>query len=181
MDNWPRLFEAVLPHFLIMVLLFNFTEEVGWTGLVQSRLQDRHGPLRAVALTTVIFALWHVPDVWLDEGLSLSNLPVAFAIVGVLALSQVFGRIFIMWLYNGANRSVLIVGLFHAGFNTTVAKATFGGAFVPSDDGGNGTVLLIASLSLAIAAVSALLLTRGGLGYMTSAAAQSSQAQPPSR
>jgi membrane protease YdiL (CAAX protease family) len=59
-QNWLLLFTAFLPASAIMILLNNVAEEIGWTGFVFARFQDRHGPLRAALLTTVIFWLFHV-------------------------------------------------------------------------------------------------------------------------
>jgi uncharacterized protein len=52
-QNWLLLFSAFLAALAIMILLNNVAEEIGWTGFVFARFQDRHGPLRAALLTTV--------------------------------------------------------------------------------------------------------------------------------
>jgi membrane protease YdiL (CAAX protease family) len=46
-QNWLLLFTACLPALAIMIVLNNVAEEIGWTGFVFARFQDRHGPLRA--------------------------------------------------------------------------------------------------------------------------------------
>jgi membrane protease YdiL (CAAX protease family) len=61
-QNWLLLFTAFLPALAIMILLNNVAGELGWTGFVFTRFQDRHGPLRAALLTTVFFWLFHVPS-----------------------------------------------------------------------------------------------------------------------
>ena len=43
-QNWLLLFTAFLPALGIMILLNNVAEEIGWTGFVFARFQDRHGP-----------------------------------------------------------------------------------------------------------------------------------------
>ena len=53
-QNWLLLFTAFLPALAIMILLNNVAEEIGWTGFVFARFQDRHGPLRAALLTTSV-------------------------------------------------------------------------------------------------------------------------------
>ena len=45
--NWLLLFTAFLPALAIMILLNNVAEEIGWTGFVFARFQDRRSPLRA--------------------------------------------------------------------------------------------------------------------------------------
>ena len=65
-QNWLLLFTAFLPALVIMILLNNLAEEIGWTGFVFARFQDRHGPLRAALLTTVFFWLFHVPSFYVE-------------------------------------------------------------------------------------------------------------------
>ena len=42
-QNWLQLFTAFLPALVIMILLNDVAEEIGWTGFVFARLQDRPG------------------------------------------------------------------------------------------------------------------------------------------
>ena len=65
-QNWLLLFAAFLPALAIMIVLNNVAEEIGWTGFVFARFQDRHGPLRAALLTTVFFWLFHVPSFYVE-------------------------------------------------------------------------------------------------------------------
>jgi uncharacterized protein len=65
-QNWLLLFTAFLSAFAIMILLNNVAEEIGWTGFVFARFQDRHGPLRAALLTTVFFWLFHVQSFYVE-------------------------------------------------------------------------------------------------------------------
>ena len=160
-DKWPLLLTVVAPELLVRIVLFNLAEEIGWTGFLQARLQDRYGPLKACVIVEVPFALWHLPDVMIETGSGLAQLPLALGWLGVLAISQLFGRLVIMWLYNNTNRSVLLVGLFHSSFNTTTGA--FGRAFIPGWS--DGSVLLIASGVVAVAAVLMVVLTRGRLCY----------------
>jgi uncharacterized protein len=41
-QNWLLLLSAFLPALAIMILLNNVAEEIGWTGFVFARFQDRH-------------------------------------------------------------------------------------------------------------------------------------------
>jgi hypothetical protein len=88
-------------------------------------------------------------------------------ILPTLALAHLFARVVIMWLYNTTGRSVLLVGLFHASFNATVAG---GGEFIP---GPAGTSLVIATGIIVVAAVALVVATRGRLAYQKSPAVQS--------
>ena len=156
-DKWPLLFTVMLPDLLLRIVFLNLAEEIGWTGFLQARLQDRYGPLKAVVFVEIPFALFHLPDLIVDTG---GQLPLALGLLGVFAIAQLFGRVVIMWLYNNTNRSVLLVGLFHSTYNTTVNR--FAGAFIP---GPAEFGFLIASGVVAVAAVLMVVFTRGRLSY----------------
>jgi len=174
-DKWPLLFTVVVPQLLLSIVFFNVAEEMGWTGFLQARLQERHGPWKASVIVTIPFALWHLPSLMVDEGLSLAQLPLALALVGITAIPLLFGRIVMMWLYNNTNRSVLLVGLFHSSFDTTTAG--FGRAFIPGYTAGVGT--LIASGVVALAAILIVVFTRGRLSYKPILASPSEEAPHP--
>jgi membrane protease YdiL (CAAX protease family) len=110
------LFSAFLPALAIMILLNNVAEEIGWTGFVFARFQDRHGPLRAALLTTVLFWLFHVPSFYVETR---SWATTALAL-GILLLPHLGSRLITGCLYNGAGSSVLIAGLFHFMHNAIV-------------------------------------------------------------
>src|SRR5436189_6393 len=109
-DIWPLLFTVVVPQLLLFIVFSNGPEEIGWMGFLQARLQERHGPLKASVIATLPFALYHLPGLMVDEGLSLAQLPLALGLLGALAILQLFGRIVMMWLYHTPNRRCLWVG-----------------------------------------------------------------------
>ena len=104
-----------------MIVFYNVAEEAGWTGFMFARLQDRHGPLRAALITTVFFWLFHLPtfvveaDSWVGAGV----------LMGFLLLPHLASRFIVGWLYNATGSSVLIAGLFHATFNSTINPTGF--------------------------------------------------------
>jgi uncharacterized protein len=158
-DKWQLLFTVVLPHLLLLIVFYNVAEEVGWTGFLQARLQDRHGPLKASVIVTLPFALFHLPSWMVEFDLGLTQLHLALALTGVFGISQLFGRVVIMWLYNNTNYSVLLVGMFHSSFNVTTSAF---GPFIPVPV---GSTFLIAAPVLAVAAVLIVVFTRGRLSY----------------
>src|SRR5947207_1678286 len=85
-------FLVVAPQLLLSIVFFNVAEEIGWTGFLQARLQERHGPWKASVIVTIPFALWHLPSLMVDEGLSLAQLPLALGLVGITAIPLLFGR-----------------------------------------------------------------------------------------
>lgn len=158
-DKWQLLFTVVLPVLLLQLALFNLAEEIGWTGFLQARLQDCHGPLKASLIVTAPFALFHLPDLFTQFGLAS-----ALVFLPILAVMHLFARVVIMWLYNTTGRSVLLVGLFHATFNATLVG---GEEFIP---GPAGTTLVIATGVIVLAAVALVVVTRGRLAYENSPA-----------
>ena len=155
-DDWRLLFTRVLPVLLLQLALFQLAEEVGWMGFLQARLQDRHGPLKASLLVTVPFALWHLPDLFAQAGLT-----TALLILPILAAAHLCARVVFMWLYNATGASVLLVAVFHASFDATVNGVGLG-QLIP---GPNGTALVLATGALLLAAVGLVVATRGRLAY----------------
>jgi membrane protease YdiL (CAAX protease family) len=170
-EKWELLLTMVLPQLVLLILFFNLAEEVGWTGFLQARLQDRHGPLKASVIVTVPFALFHLPGWMVEFGLGLAQLHIALLLTGVLGISQLFGRVIIMWLYNNTKCSVLLVGIFHSSFNVTTS--TFG-PFIPRE-----MSFLIAAGVVAVGAVLIGVFTRGRLSYKPDYASQPADAAPP--
>jgi uncharacterized protein len=169
-EKWELLLTVVLPQLLLLIVFFNLAEEVGWTGFLQARLQERHGPLKASLIVTLPFALYHLPAWMVEFKLGLAQLHLALALTGVLGISQLFGRIIITWLYNNTGYSVLLVGMFHSSFNVTTS--TFD-SFIPRD-----TSFLIAAGVVAVAAVLLVVFTRGRLSYRPERTPQSAGVTP---
>ena len=173
--QWPLLVTVVVPQLLLFIVFSNGPEEIGWMGFMQARLQERCGPLLASVIVTLPFALYHLPGLMVDEGLSLAQLPLALALLAALAILQLFGRVVMMWLYNNTNRSVLLVGMFHSSFDATTAK--FGRTFIP--DATAGAATYIASGVVAVAAILIVVFTRGRLSYKPLLASPSQEAPHP--
>jgi membrane protease YdiL (CAAX protease family) len=164
------LLTVVLPQLVLLILFFNFAEEVGWTGFLQARLQDRHGPLRASVIVTLPFALYHLPAWMVEFELGLTQLHIALLLTGIFGISQLFGRVIIMWLYNNTGYSVLLVGMFHSSFNVTTS--TFD-SFIPRE-----MSFLLAASVVAVAAVLLVVFTRGRLSYEPEHGSHTTDATP---
>jgi membrane protease YdiL (CAAX protease family) len=100
---------------LIGVLLGNVWEEMGWTGVVQRRLMDRHGLVAGAALTAIPFALIHLPMAF-GSGFAVP-ISTVLLIWGVLVVTAPFLRWLIGVTYLGTGGSILLVGILHAAFN----------------------------------------------------------------
>ncbi len=156
-DNWQLLFTLILPGLLIRIVFLNTIEEIGWLGFLQARFQDEYGPWKACLLVEIPFALWHLPGLLGDTG---GQLSLALVFLGILAIFQLCGRFVMMWLYNNTNRSVLLAGMFHATYNTTVN--TYAGQIIPVPA---EPWFFIVSGLVAVAAVLIVVFTRGRLSY----------------
>jgi membrane protease YdiL (CAAX protease family) len=156
-ENWPKFFTLILPSLAFAFVFSNFFEEIGWTGFLLDRVQDRYRPLKAAAIVTVPFALFHLPGFIVEGGSVVEGL----VLLGVLVLPQFASRIIVAWFYNNTNRSVLIVGLFHAAFNATT-RPEFSDTFLPVSDEIQFVILVAVPI---LSAVVIALLTRGRLSY----------------
>jgi uncharacterized protein len=158
-QKWTLLFTTLIPHLLLVILFSNVAEEIGWTGFFLDRMQKRFNPLKAAFITAVPFALFHVPGYVVEDGVATAPI-----LLGVLFIPQLASRFLVAWLYNSTQRSVLLVGLFHCAFNVTAS--TFSDKFIP---GPEEDVFLFTSGIVIIAAVVIVIVTKGRLGYETSA------------
>ena len=154
-QNWSLIFTSFLPALLIMILLNNVAEEIGWAGFVFARFQDRHGPPRAALLTTV-FLLFHVPSFYIETRSWMATATV----LGLLLLPHLGSRFIVGWLYNSAGSSVLIAGLCHA-MHKAIVNSTGLVAIValPQFD-----VLMVMAGLVVLAAAIIAIATRGRLG-----------------
>jgi uncharacterized protein len=165
--NWVLLFTAFLPGVIVPFLHTNLWEELGWTGFLQSTLQDKRGPLLASLIVVPFFALFHLPARfvagWIvDEHTPAAQVPsVAFGYFVSAAVVAVFLRVLIMWIYNGSGRSLIVVGLFHSAFNMAIgAKVMPQLLNLPPSE----TSLMCLGV-LAVLTVAVVVLTRGRLAY----------------
>jgi membrane protease YdiL (CAAX protease family) len=156
LEEWPVLFTVLLPQLVLAIVFSNLAEEVAWTGFLLARLQDRHGPLKAAAIVTVPFALFHLPGFFVESGSALG----ALVLLGILAIPHLASRVIVTWLYNSTNRSVLLVGIFHSAFNTTTQE--FARRFIPAPV---ETQFLILNGIVIVGALLIAVFTRGRLSY----------------
>jgi hypothetical protein len=90
-------------------VFFQLAEEIGFTGFLQHHWQDRYSPMKLTLYVALLWAVWHMPDHFAEEGWGLEQLisaPVVFAIEFV---SLFFARALFVWSYNRTGSSVLLV------------------------------------------------------------------------
>lgn len=103
------LFLTQLPSFVPLILIGPISEELGWRGYAQTRLQTRWNPLVSGLVVGIVWALWHLP-LFLMIGTSQHELHIPFAgfFCGVVALSVLFA-----WLHNHTGGSIWMAVFFH--------------------------------------------------------------------
>jgi len=94
---------------------YGFGEELGWRGYLLPRLQRNRSAWSASLILWAIWATWHAPSFFYLHTVSGSGTIVGF-MLGVLA-----GSIFLTWLYNSSEGSILIVAVWHGLFDYVTA------------------------------------------------------------
>jgi len=107
---------------LIISLLSNPWEEVGWRGFALPLLQGRYDALRASILVGLMWALWHLPlFFWSGHPMSEGPLPTAFGrFLGTMLLSALVYT----WLFNSTGGNIFITSLYHVTWNSLGAIIT---------------------------------------------------------
>ena len=104
-----KLFLIQLPSFLPLFVLGPLSEELGWRGYAQDRLQARFSPQVTGVIVGIVWAFWHLP-LFLMPGTSQHELGIPFIgfFFGILSMSVMFA-----WLHNHSRGSVWMAILFH--------------------------------------------------------------------
>jgi membrane protease YdiL (CAAX protease family) len=158
-DGWPHVVGVVLGVFVLQLLLFQLSEEVGWTGFFQERLSSRYSPLKLCAVVAFWWALWHLPDFFADEGWGVEPVVSALVFFVVEFVLLFFARVLITWIYVGTGRSILLVVVFHASFDATISELAK--EVIPAS---NAVRFLLVTAITVAAAVAVIVATRGRLG-----------------
>ena len=104
-----RLFITSAGSLVPLIILGPLSEELGWRGYAQHKLQAIWNPLLSSLLVGVVWALWHLPLFYMI-GTSQSRLGVPFFefAVGVVSTSVIIG-----WIYQRSGSSVWSAVFFH--------------------------------------------------------------------
>ena len=157
--GWPRALAEVAAVFLLQLVLFQLAEEIGFTGFLQHHWQGRYPPMKLTLYVALLWALWHVPDHFAEEGWGVEQLIAAPVIFAVEFVTLFFARALFVWLYNRTGYSVLLVAILHASFDATFNQL--------SDDvipGSNTARFLILSGVIVATATAVIIATKGQLG-----------------
>jgi membrane protease YdiL (CAAX protease family) len=162
--GWPRALVGVVAVFLLQLLLFQLAEEIGFTGFLQHHWQDRYHPLKLTLYVALLWALWHIPDHFAEEGWGVEALISAPVIFAIEFVSLFFARALFVWFYNVTASSVLLVAIFHASFDAAISQLA--DDIVPAS---NTAGFLIFSAVIVLAAITVIITTKGQLGRPTAA------------
>jgi uncharacterized protein len=164
--GWPRALAEVAAVFVLQLVLFQLAEEIGFTGFLQHHWQDRYSPLKLTVYVALLWALWHMPDHFAEEGWGVEQLIAAPVVFAIEAVSLFFARALFVWFYNRTGFSVLLVAIFHASFDAAINQLSRD--VVPAS---NTMRFLIFSGVIVLFGTAVIIATRGQLGRR--AAAQS--------
>lgn len=139
-------------HLLLNLALVNLWEEAAWSGVVQTRLEERHSLYVAALLTAVPFALVHWPLAFFD-GREATVAGAAGALAGYLVLGAIF-RPMLAVVLRGTGGSVLLVAVLHSMFNRSNNTNGIAAGLLDGEDRGLA-VLVAALLVTAVGAVAA--------------------------
>lgn len=111
-----ELHPAGIPALLLVSLwLFLMTEETAWRGFALPRIEALTGdPLRSGIALGVVWALWHIPLFFVHDSFQ-SKLPFIGFTISTIATS-----VFVTWLFELADGSVLVCAIFHAATDVTL-------------------------------------------------------------
>lgn len=103
------LFAAQLGSLAPLVVLGPLSEEVGWRGFAQDRLQPHLGALATSVIIGMVWGLWHLPLFYIvGSSQSVLGLPFPSFLLGTIAMSVVY-----TWLYSNTNRSIFSAVFLH--------------------------------------------------------------------
>jgi uncharacterized protein len=157
--GWPRALAEVAAVFVLQLVLFQIAEEIGFTGFLQHHWQDRYHPLKLTLYVALLWAVWHLPDHFAEEGWGIEQLISAPVVFAIEVVSLFFARAVFVWFYNRTGSSVLLVAIFHASFDASINQL--------ADDvvpGTNTAKFLIFSGVIILFATVVIIATRGQLG-----------------
>jgi uncharacterized protein len=157
--GWPRAVAEVAAIFVVQLMLFQLAEEIGFTGFLQHHWQDRYHPMKLTLYVALLWAVWHIPDHFAEEGWGVEALISAPVIFAIEVVSLFFARALFVWFYNRTGSSVLLVAIFHASFDAAISQLSRD--VVP---GSNTAGFLIFTGVIVVFATAVIIATKGQLG-----------------
>jgi uncharacterized protein len=142
---------------LVNLVLINLWEETAWSGVVQTRLERRHGLVKAALLTAVPFALVHLPLHFIG---TFTIASVTGALVTLLLVCAVV-RLMLGVYLRGTRDSILAVAVLHSVFNRSNNDEGVIAALVEGDGRKLAGLLAVLVLTTGVAVATRRRLGRG--------------------
>jgi uncharacterized protein len=148
---------SLVPGLVLQVFTTGLAEEPGWRDFALPRLQDRLGPLGAVAVLGPVWAGWHLPLFLSDWG-GWPDAPWT-QVLWFCGFCVSF-NVIVCWVFNRTGQSLPLVTLLHCGVNNT-SSMLWSSVYptIPAD-----RMVLGLFIVSTVAAALVLVLTRGRLG-----------------
>ena len=121
--------------------------------------------MKLTVYVALLWAVWHVPDHFADEGWGVEALVSAPVVFAIEFVSLFFARALFVWFYNVTAFSVLLVAIFHASFDASISQLSRD--VVPAS---NTVRFLIFSAVIVLTATTVIIATKGQLGRAKEAA-----------
>lgn len=137
---------------LLLMLALVPLEEIGWRGYALPRLQALYGPLWASLALGVLWGLWHLPLMWVEEAYQESRSPLTYMLVFTVTILPI--SVLFTWVYARTQGSLLLASLFHAAINLTES------ALIIRDRDGRLLLLVACALNSVLAAIVVIKLAR---------------------
>ncbi|MEO5662265.1 MAG: CPBP family intramembrane glutamic endopeptidase [Nocardioides sp.] len=134
---------------LVNLALINIWEETAWSGVVQTRLEHRHGLVKAALLTAVPFALVHMPLHFIGNFTIGSLINALITLLIVCALVRLMIGVFL----RGTRSSILAVAVLHSVFNRSNNDEGVIAALVEGDGRKLAGLVAVVVLTAALALV----------------------------
>jgi membrane protease YdiL (CAAX protease family) len=115
---------AIVPMFLLFLIVAGLGQELGWTGFLLPRLQSRYHALTACLIRTLLVGVWHLPLLLYSRldpaafasipyGSWISQLGFPAALAVMLLMFMLPWSILFTWLFNDTGGSLLLVVILH--------------------------------------------------------------------
>ena len=111
--------QALVPTFIVILLLNALPEEYGWRGYALGPMLNRSSALAASLILGLLWGLWHLPLHFI-EGTVQSAIPVYQFVIQQMVLAVLY-----TWLFNNTRGAVSVAILFHAVANIVGAAVPY--------------------------------------------------------
>jgi uncharacterized protein len=116
--EYPAL--PLIGYWAVNLICYGYGEEIGWRGFLQPVLHRRRSALTAAAMVSVVWAGWHLPLFGITA--TYRTMPAA-GFIGFY-LSLLVASLVLAWLYLRSNGSLLVLAVFHAGYDIVTNTPT---------------------------------------------------------